>query len=687
MSQSAASGPGPAITGAEAGVIADVVRLLRSDRDWTARMPEVLALVGTRLGLSRVFLFEIHEIDGGGLGQTCRFDWAAPGLAGLADDPRNIAEPFEVDPLFEEWTARRRRGETIAGLTRDLTGYLREDFEHQRIKSYLSVPIIVNGTWWGHIGFDDCETERAWAPGERSVLESIAYLVASAVELSGSSLVMSEASREAMLSAAIDGVVVVDEACRILEFNPAAEAMFGYGRAEALGHRLDEMIVLADGEGGVEKLGGCGPEDILGRRTEALGRRADGATIPIELTVTGIRVAQRRLFVAYLRDLTERKAAEEEAARQRAALHQSEKMSALGSLLAGIAHELNNPLSVVVGRAVMLEETCEDPAQLDQLRRLREAAERCSRISQNFLKMARKSPTHRLPTRLDDVVRGALDMVGYTARANGVEIVLDFAPDMPETLADADQITQVAVNLMINAVQAMAGRQGRRCLTVTTRYEAEGGSVVLEVRDTGPGIPADIMARIFEPFFTTKQVGVGTGVGLAVSQGMVVSHNGVLTAENHPDGGALFRMSLPLERPVADTAAKTARFADAGPARGRSVLVVDDEPEVALLIQEILERAGATVEIAENGVVGLDRVASRRFDAVFCDLRMPQLDGRGFRAALAQRDPALASRVVFVTGDHYGLEPHGGSIDGCRVLEKPFSAGDILANLSALVAH
>ncbi|WP_181699496.1 hybrid sensor histidine kinase/response regulator [Chthonobacter albigriseus] len=679
---------GPALprgqTGDLSGAIADVVRLLRSDRDWTARMPEILALLGNRLNVCRVYLFQIHELADGRLGQTCRHDWSAPGLASLAADPRNVDEAFGVDPLFEEWTARRRRGETIHGHTRDLTGYLRDDFEHQRIKSFLSIPIMVNGLWWGHIGFDDCEVERDWTEAERSVLESVAYLIGNAIELSGSSLVMSEASRQAMLNTALDGIVVIDEESRVLEFNPAAEAMFGHDRASVLGRRLSDCIIPHEErehhEAGFRRYLAGGPSRMMGRRVEANGLKADGSLIPVELTITEIHVAHRRLFVAYLRDLTERRAAEAEVARQRNARYQSEKMSALGSLLAGIAHELNNPLSVVVGRAIMLEEDCRDARQMDQIRRLREAAERCARIAQTFLKMARQSPTARRATRLDQVVHTALEMVGYAARSSGVEVVLDLQPNLPATQADSDQIVQVLVNLMINAVQAMGTVDGPRVLTVRTGMDAFLSHLSIEVEDTGPGVPAALTARIFEPFFTTKDVGMGTGVGLAVSQGMIASHNGSLSVENVPGGGARFRVSLPIEAPLAP-ALDTAVPPPAKAPGGLSVLVVDDEPEVADLIREILTRAGHSVDVAENGKAGLRRTEDRRYDAVFCDLRMPELDGRGFRSALARRDPELADRIVFVTGDHFGQGVDAGFVDGCPVIEKPFRATDVLAAL------
>jgi two-component system NtrC family sensor kinase len=514
------------------------------------------------------------------------------------------------------------------------------------------------------------------------VLESVAYLIGTAIELSGSSLMMSEASRLAMLRTAPDGIVVIDEASCVLEFNPAAEAMFGYRREEILGRGISQTIMPdrhrnAHEQGFRRYLTGGAPV-MLGRRAETEGMRADGSEFPIEIALTEVLVGRRRLFVGYIRDLTEHKAAEAEALRQRNALHQSEKMSALGSLLAGIAHELNNPLSVVVGRAIMLEEDCVDPRQGDQLRRLREAAERCGRIAQTFLKMARQTPADRRPTDINAAIQASLDLVGYAARTSGVVIAPDLAADLPAVHADGDQIVQVLVNLMINAVQAMEPMTGVRRLVVRTRVDAPRSAVIVEVEDSGPGIPDEVMPRIFEPFYTTKAVGVGTGVGLAVSYGMVVGHGGSLTADNRSGGGARFTVTLPVAK---SSAVEAPAVADPPAApRGLSVLVVDDEPEVATLLAEILERAGHTVSLAGNGAEALKLAEGRRVDVVFCDMRMPAMDGPRLLQAFRAMPGRAGVPFVFITGDHLGPSA-AARPDGLPVIGKPFRPAEVLAAL------
>ncbi|MGF7161635.1 PAS domain S-box-containing protein [Rhodoligotrophos appendicifer] len=667
-----------------ASVIADAARLLRSDRDWSRHIDQIFARLGETLSLSRVYLFQVHDIGASGLGQTCLFDWAAPGLLPLTEDSRNIDEQIsENDETMLDWAERRRRGELISGHTRDLTGYLRQDFEHQQIKSFMSFPIWANGHWWGHIGFDDCERERDWSAADVSVLKTIAYLLGDAIELSSSSLVMSEATRVAMMRAALDGIVIVDEGGCILDFSPAAEAIFGFQRAEVQGKLLTETLLPPTDDGSDQGLREYIGEDsgILGRRVEIMAKSADGRLIPIELTVTEIKVENRRLFAAYLRDLTERKQAEAEVARQREALHQSEKMTALGSLLAGVAHELNNPLSVVVGRAIMLEEDATDPVQRERLRKLREAAERCAKVSKTFLIMARQTPAARKLISLNDAIQSALDLVSYSLRSSGVEIQQILDPRLPPVLADFDQMVQVFVNLFVNADQAMQLVDGERRLTIETLADPQNGLAVCLVGDTGPGIAADVAPRIFEPFFTTKPVGLGTGLGLAVSFGMVTAHGGTLSIVPERARGAQFKLALPSQArsEILSESASTSPVSSTH----LKILVVDDEPEVASLLEDILLREGHSVDHALNGREAMSLLADKTYDALFCDLRMPHMDGHALRRWIAENRPHYLDRMAFVTGDLLGVG-NTGTIDGCPVIEKPFHTKAVSAFVQSI---
>ncbi|MCA3239679.1 MAG: response regulator [Rubrivivax sp.] len=394
--------------------------------------------------------------------------------------------------------------------------------------------------------------------------------------------------------------------------------------------------------------------------------------------------------------------------RQREALRQSEKLSAMGSLLAGVAHELNNPLAIAMGRASLLEEKvaagAEPGALQDDARRIREAAERCGRIVRTFLNMARQRPPSRRAVQLDDIVRAATDMLGYTLRSHGVRVDLALGEGLPDVQADADQIGQVVLNLMVNAQQAMEGAATlTRVLSISTGVElprpGREPRVWLRVADTGPGVPVELHERLFEPFFTTKAVGLGTGLGLSVSRGIVREHGGDLVLEQPRDSdgvaapaGASFRLSLPISgEKSADgdvQAATPSDTSDAEAAAGelRRVLVVDDEPEVAELMREVLESAGFDVLTAESGAVALELLAGARFDAVVSDVRMPDLDGPALWQRLQAEHPALARRMLFVSGDTLSDAARQTLADtGAATLDKPFTSTDLLGAVRAVL--
>jgi two-component system NtrC family sensor kinase len=390
-------------------------------------------------------------------------------------------------------------------------------------------------------------------------------------------------------------------------------------------------------------------------------------------------------YFAFSQDFTEQKLAEQEVERQREALHQSEKMSALGSLLAGVAHELNNPLSVVVGQAMMMEEEAPDPKTATRAEKIRTAAERCARIVKTFLAMARQRQPERCAVQLNALVEGALELLGYGLRTADIEIDLDLAADLPETWADENLLGQVVTNLIVNAQQAMEGTESPRRLRLGTWFDADESALRIQVADSGPGIPADIRPRIFEPFFTTKPVGSGTGIGLSVCHGIVVSHDGSIEVTEGSDGGAAFVVTLPYQPPLVEAAPEPARERPAG-AR-HSILVVDDEPDIAEILAELLGADGHRVDVAASGREAMERVRDRDYDLILSDLRMPDLDGQSLYRRLERERPQLLERVVFITGDTLGLGI-GDFVEasGRPCIEKPFTPEDVRAAIDEVLA-
>ena len=341
----------------------------------------------------------------------------------------------------------------------------------------------------------------------------------------------------------------------------------------------------------------------------------------------------------------------EETVRQRTArLVQSEKVATMGSLLAGVAHELNNPLAILSGQAQLLFVQGGDPAVTRRSLKISEAADRCVRIVQNFLALARQRPPERTHTTLKQVVLGALELLNYELRSDSVETSVQMADDLPVLWADPHQLHQVLVNLIANAHQAMRRHDGPRRISVAGRHDRAAGRVVLELADTGPGIPPDIQAKVFEPFFTTKALGEGTGLGLSLCSGIVEEHGGTLTLAHSSATGTAFVIELPVVAPpvVTPSAASAQTPVVVTPHR---VLVVEDETELAEIVAEAVERDGHTTGIASNGAMALEMLGRERYDLIISDTKMPVLDGERFYEELERRYPRLRERILFLTGD------------------------------------
>ena len=502
----------------------------------------------------------------------------------------------------------------------------------------------------------------------------------------------SEAMKAAIIDSALDCVIVIDEELRVIGFNPMAEQTFGYTAAEAAGKRIGELIVpphlRAQHEAGFLRYMTTGQASVLGRRVEVEAMRADGAIIPVELAITEVKTESARLFTAYLRDLTQARQASAEIERQREALHQSEKLAALGSMLAGVAHELNNPLSIVIGHALMLGEETSDHATAadftkvaDRASKIQAAAERCGRVVRTFLSMARQGKAQRQEVQLPALIEGAVELLAYGLRTSGIETALEIPSDLPAMVADGDQLHQVVVNLIINAQQSLHDTPMPRRIAIVARFDQATQEIAITVADNGSGIPDAIRTRVFDPFFTTKPTGIGTGVGLAVSRGIVEAHGGKLQLLP-TQRGATFEIRLPLgESATVPTAVNGAQAEPQPPVARRRALVVDDEAGIAAILSEILLRDGFTCDVAGSGREAralIERTDAPRYDAVLCDLRMAEEDGPTFFRWLKQARPDLAERIAFVTGDTLG--PGAGRfIAECSrpVVEKPFVPSEI----------
>lgn len=415
-------------------------------------------------------------------------------------------------------------------------------------------------------------------------------------------------------------------------------------------------------------------------------RRADGS---IMQGLTAARVTEykgEQVIVSSTRDISELLAMQEELQRQRDKAHQAEKLSALGELLAGVAHELNNPLSIIVGYAQMLEGKLSDPVLARRVDRIAEAANRSARIVHTFLAMARRRPATLATCSLNDIVETALDVAGYGLRATGARIEVDLDRTLPPVRCDEDQMVQVFANLIVNAEHALSGRSDAGVLFVRSFFDASRHQIVVEVRDNGPGIPEHLQARIFEPFFTTKDVGAGTGVGLAFANRIVAAHGGRLDVESEMGSGTSFFVGLDCgatDAPGHDDAG------DQGPPRaGKRVLVVDDEPALGELIRDLLQDLGCRPVVTTDACDALALLETESFDCIVSDFKMPGMNGEAFYNAILEKRPDYATRLGYITGDSMSRTVlRFMSESGRPHIEKPLSRKDLAELLERLTGE
>jgi len=402
----------------------------------------------------------------------------------------------------------------------------------------------------------------------------------------------------------------------------------------------------------------------------------EGASTPVEvragertLLVTAIPAGEPGAAVLLFEDQSEKRRLQEQ-------LLQSEKMSAIGQLIAGVAHDLNNPLASVVGFSDLLGEAADVPPRLaEPLAIIRQEAERASAIVRNLLSFARRQEGERQLQSIRPILESTHQLLKNQLLAARIELTLTFEPGLPEVEVHANQIKQVFVNIINNAAQAISSTRARERggrIEIATKCEPDGLSV--NISDNGPGIPEAVAQRVFEPFFSTKSEGEGTGLGLSISLGIVKEHGGNISVDPGGAGsgrGASFTVELPTGvRPELSPLARGAESEPAPAERHENlrVLVVDDEPHILHYMQATLESWGHEVVLAHDGSQALKRALMQPFDLIICDLRMPRLGGREMFHTLARMHPTVADRIIFATGDTV----RGDTLQFLEELGRPF---------------
>jgi two-component system NtrC family sensor kinase len=541
----------------------------------------------------------------------------------------------------------------------------------------IFAPLITKEQAIGVLICSDDSRERRFSQEEISRAETLAHQAAIALENARLFQVVSRSQKEweTTFDAMQDCVSVHDTSGRVVRANVALARKLKTTPPKVIGKYCSELYSTA------------GPDGPQCNHTESL--KSEGLIVEeVELPEMGgtfqISVGpwydkNNRLAgsIHVAKDISNEKLLQQQ-------LIQSEKLSAIGELISGIAHELNNPLTGVMGYSQLLQMRGDlDDRAKESLVKINNLATRCQKIVQNLLSFARKQKPERTLTSVNEILERTVELRSYELQVNNIEIILELDPRLPRTIADAHQLQQVFLNVITNAEQAMLEAHGRGRLTIRTRNDSAEGHVIVEIADDGPGIPEQHLTKIFDPFFTTKEVGRGTGLGLSLSYGIIKEHAGNIYARSRPGEGSTFVIALPVignldedSTLAAELVPQTLHFENL--LRGKRILVVDDEKYILEFFVEVFRMYPVDVDTACDGRAAMDMIQLHDYDLVVTDFKMPQMSGRDLFEWIKEHQPHLARRIVFVTGDTVSPETRS-FFEGTanRYLAKPFRIEEV----------
>ncbi|MDD5288130.1 MAG: response regulator [Dehalococcoidales bacterium] len=386
-----------------------------------------------------------------------------------------------------------------------------------------------------------------------------------------------------------------------------------------------------------------------------------------------------------IRDITkEIKASEKEKALQQE-LNLTSRLASIGEVAAGIAHEINNPLTGVIGFAQMLADM-EIPEQMrEAVDVILDGARRTAGIVQKLLTFARHNKTVKEYVDINAVLKSTVDIRAYEMKNSNIEIITRLDADLPKTMANFGQIQQVFLNIIINAEQAIAMAHTQGKLTVTT--EKVNDKIRASITDNGVGIPRENVNKLFDPFFTTKGDNGGTGLGLSISYGIIKEHNGKIKVKSQPGKGATFIIEMPIVAPsgnqVKETSKPVTKSIETSVA-DKKIIVIDDEPNICRVLYRLLSSAGYQVETISDAQSALNKLKEASYDLILLDIKMPGMNGIEFYERMQKIDPMLSQKVICITGDIISLQ-NKVFMEKTKLpcVTKPFSVDEIMSQVKS----
>jgi PAS domain S-box-containing protein len=423
--------------------------------------------------------------------------------------------------------------------------------------------------------------------------------------------------------------------------------------------------------------------------TESHGFDTNGKEVWSQIIATPVRNENGEILGALelVIPITERKAAEEERKRLEEQAQISSRLAAVGEMAAGVAHEINNPLTGILGYSQLLLQQEDIPADLKELLEvIAEGSQRIAVIVKRLLTFSRQTKPARVPVNMNEVIENSLKFRSYVFKSANIQVVTRFDPGLPWLVADPGQLQQVFLNLIVNAEQSMKEAKGNGTLIVVT--ENKGDNIRISFQDNGTGITKENMRHLFEPFFTTKPPGEGTGLGLSLSRSIILEHGGQIMVESEPGHGATFIIELPMNQAPLPEAAALPPVAGKKPAKAKQgkILVIDDEPVIRRLVKKILTPLGYTVDVSDDPGEFLDNLSAAAYDALLVDIRMPGISGVELYQRIREKAPAMTNKIVFITGDVIGPDIATFLLkNSLPYLAKPFDNLALEARVDAII--